>query len=133
MTMKKNVLLTGKPGTGKTTAIRRIVDQLKPRSMGGFWSREIREEGRRVGFAIETLSGKIGTLAHVDLKYGPKVSKYRVNIEDIDSIIVPELEMARESGRFIIIDETGDLFRKSTTVCKKECCPVVFNNLFKSL
>ena len=106
---KNNILLTGRPGIGKTTALRSIVNGLDPNSVSGFWSREIREKGQRIGFAIETLSGKIGTLAHVDLKYGPKVSKYRVNIEDIDSIIVPELEMARESGRFIIIDEIAKM------------------------
>ena len=107
--MRKNVLLTGKPGIGKTTAIRSIVEKLDPSSVAGFWSKEIREAGRRVGFAILTLSGKIGTLAHVDLKTGPRVSKYRVNIDDIDSIMVPEMEMARESGRLIIIDEIAKM------------------------
>lgn len=112
--LEKNILLTGKPGTGKTTAIRSVVDQLNPESAAGFWSREIREKGQRVGFTIETLSGKFGTLAHVNQKYGPKVSKYRVNIDDIDFIIVPELEMARASGRLIIIDEIAkmELFSK---------------------
>ena len=103
--MEKNILLTGKPGIGKTTAIKAIVDQLNPKNAAGFWSKEIRERGNRVGFAIETLSGKVGTLAHIDLNDGPRVSKYRVNLEDINSIVVPELVFARESGRFIIIDE----------------------------
>ena len=107
--MRKNVLLTGKPGIGKTTAIRSIVEKLDPNSIGGFWSKEIRESGRRVGFSIETLSGKMGTLAHVNLKTGPTVSKYRVNIEDIDLIMVPEMEKARQSGRLIIIDEIAKM------------------------
>jgi nucleoside-triphosphatase len=109
MIMKSNVLITGKPRIGKTTAIKKVVDHLNSSSTAGFWSREIREEGRRVGFAIETLSGKIGTLAHVDLKRGPKVSKYRVNIKDIDSIVIPELMIARESGQIIIIDEIAKM------------------------
>ncbi|MFX1605480.1 MAG: NTPase [Promethearchaeota archaeon] len=109
MLKKSNILLTGKPGSGKTTAIRKVVDQLNPNSTAGFWSREIREEGQRVGFAIETLSGRVGTLAHVNRKNGPKVSKYRVNITDIDSIVVPELKKARKSGRFIIIDEIAKM------------------------
>lgn len=121
--MRKNVLLTGKPGTGKTTAIRSIVEQLDPSSVAGFWSKEIREEGRRVGFAIETLSGKMGTLAHVNLKSGPKVSKYRVNLDDIDSIMVPELEKARESGRLIIIDEIAkmELYSENFTMEVLSC------------
>lgn len=109
MTMRKNILFTGRPGVGKTTAIRYVVDQLHTSEIAGFWSREIREKGRRVGFAIETISGRTGILAHVDLDHGPKVSKYRVNIEDIDSIIVSELEKARESGRIIIIDEIAKM------------------------
>ncbi|MHA3963417.1 MAG: nucleoside-triphosphatase [Candidatus Thorarchaeota archaeon SMTZ1-45] len=121
--LEKNILLTGKPGTGKTTAIRIVVDQLNPVSTAGFWSREIRVGGQRIGFAIETLSGKIGTLAHVNLEHGPKVSKYRVNINDIDSIIVPELEMARTSGRFIIIDEIAkmELFSENFEVEVRKC------------
>jgi len=107
--MRKNILVTGKPGIGKTTAIKSIIEKLDPDSIAGFWSEEIREAGQRVGFAIETLSGKIGTLAHVNLKTGPKVSKYRVNIDDIESIMVPEMEFARESGRVIIIDEIAKM------------------------
>ncbi|MGY5855127.1 MAG: NTPase [Candidatus Thorarchaeota archaeon] len=107
--MRKNVLLTGKPGIGKTTAIRSIVEKLDSSSVAGFWSKEIREAGQRVGFAIETWSGKVGTLAHVEFKVGPKVSKYRVSIDNINSIMVPELELARESGRIIVIDEIAKM------------------------
>jgi len=125
--MRKNILLTGKPGTGKTSAIRSIVRELDPSSIAGFWSKEIREDGRRVGFAIETISGKLGTLAHVNLKQGPKVSKYRVNIDDIDSIICPELVMARESNRLIIIDEIAKMelfsekFKNEVRRCLDTC------------
>lgn len=106
--------MTGKPGIGKTTAIRRIGDELKTNLAAGFWSTEIRENGRRVGFAIETLSGKTGVLAHVNIDHGPRVSKYRVNVEAINSIIVPELKTARETGKTIIIDEiaTMELFSR---------------------
>jgi nucleoside-triphosphatase len=121
--MKSNILITGKPGTGKTTALRTIVDRLDPSRVAGFWSGEIREKDRRIGFAIETLSGKVGTLAHVNQKMGPKVSKYRVNIEDIDSIMVPEMEMARESGRLIVIDEIAkmELFSKNFVDEVRKC------------
>ena len=121
--MKSNILLTGRPGIGKTTAIKRIVEQLDPDIVAGFWSREIKEEGRRVGFAIETLSGKIGTLAHINLRRGPRVSKYRVKVEDIDSIAVPELQMAREAGSIIIIDEIAkmELFSESFASEVRRC------------
>lgn len=101
----KNILITGKPGVGKTTAILKIIEQLKPSTVGGFWSREMLNRGKRVGFAIETLSGKGGALAHVDIFSMYKVGNYNVNVEDIDSIIVPELVATREAGKLIIIDE----------------------------
>jgi len=107
--MKHNILLTGQPGIGKTTAIKTIVSQLDPEKVAGFWSEEIREVGGRVGFSIETISGKRGLLAHINLRDGPKIGKYRVNIEDIDTIILPELAFARESGRIIIIDEIASM------------------------
>jgi nucleoside-triphosphatase len=110
----KNILLTGKPGIGKTTAIRHIADELKTDLAAGFWSTEIRENKRRVGFAIETLSGKTGVLAHVNIDHGPRVSKYRVNVDAINSIVVLELKDARETGKTIIIDEiaTMELFSR---------------------
>ena len=112
--LRRNILLTGRPGVGKTTAIRKIVDGLPETTTRGFLSYEIRERGRRVGFQIETLSGKKGTLAHVDLNTGFRVSKYHVSVEDIDTIIIPEIEDARKSNSLIIIDEIAkmELFSK---------------------
>ncbi len=112
--MTSNILLTGKPGIGKTTAIKRIIEKLDPEEFSGFYSREIREKGKRVGFALETFSGKSGILAHVNISSVHRVSKYGVNIKDIDTIAVPELRMARETGKVVIIDEIAkmELFSK---------------------
>jgi len=107
--MINNILLTGKPGIGKTTTIKLIVGQLETKEVAGFWSQEIREKGKRVGFSIETLSGKTGILAHVNHNTGPRVSKYHVNIDDIDSLMVPEMVSARQSDRIIIIDEIAKM------------------------
>lgn len=90
--------------------IKRVVGRLGTRDVGGFWTEEIREGGRRLGFAIETISGRKGILAHVNLTDGPRVMKYRVNVKDVESIIVPELAHARESkSTIIIIDEIGKM------------------------
>jgi nucleoside-triphosphatase THEP1 len=43
----KNILLTGPPRCGKSTVIERLVRQIK-RPVTGFFTREIREEGKRV-------------------------------------------------------------------------------------
>jgi nucleoside-triphosphatase len=121
--MKDNILLTGQPGIGKTTAIKIIVGRLDPKCLAGFWSEEVRDRGARVGFSIQTFSGKKGLLAHVNLSEGPSVGKYHVNIKDVDSIIVPELAFARVSNHIIIIDEIAAMelhsqrFREEVARC----------------
>ncbi|MHA2379140.1 MAG: NTPase, partial [Candidatus Thorarchaeota archaeon] len=102
-------LLTGRPGVGKSTVIKRVVDVLGIEKAEGFWSAEMREENRRVGFEITTLSGHRGVLAHVDIVGGPRVSKYGVNVQDIESVALPALERARESNRIIVIDEIASM------------------------
>jgi len=106
---RQNLLLTGRPGVGKTTLIRAVVEKLGPSKAGGFWSKEIRESGRRVGFSIETLSGQTGVLAHCGLSSGPRLGRYVVNIKDIEEIAVPSLVSARESDKLIIIDEIAKM------------------------
>ena len=46
----KNVLLTGFPGCGKTTVVRRGIQRLRDLQLAGFYTQELREAGRRVGF-----------------------------------------------------------------------------------
>ncbi len=108
-----NVLLTGRPGVGKTTAIQRIVDLLGKNRADGVWSLEIREAGRRVGFAIHTFTAEKGVLADTRGNSGPRVGKYTVNVQGIDEIAIPALKRARISGKVIIIDEIASMELKS--------------------
>ncbi|MCX5868585.1 MAG: hypothetical protein NT009_14105 [Proteobacteria bacterium] len=66
--MQKNLLLTGRPGIGKTTAIIKTVKLLSLSGIRphGFFTEEIRESGKRTGFQIQTLEGRTGTLSHLD-------------------------------------------------------------------
>jgi len=45
------LLLTGTPGIGKTTVIRRAADRLRDKGLRGFYTEEIRERGERRAFA----------------------------------------------------------------------------------
>ncbi|MHA1771911.1 MAG: NTPase [Candidatus Thorarchaeota archaeon] len=118
-----NILLTGPPGIGKTTVIQTIVKRLGPAVAGGFWSREIRKGGQRVGFEIISLTGEFGILAHVKGVTGPRLGKYRVNIADIERVAVPAMRAARETKKIIIIDEIAKMelfshsFRTEVTRC----------------
>lgn len=64
---KHAILLTGPPGIGKTTALRRAADALTGWSIRGFTTDEIRSAGQRVGFRLETYDGREIILAGVDL------------------------------------------------------------------
>ena len=92
------ILLTGPPGIGKTTAIMKAVEALKARKglkIGGMITREVREGGKRVGFQIiDLVSNRTGWLAHINQPEGPKISKYRVNLRDLEEIGVKALELS---------------------------------------
>jgi nucleoside-triphosphatase len=99
-----NILITGRPGVGKTTLIKKVIRDVDGAS--GFFTTEIREKGKRVGFAIETVDGTKGILAHVSIKGKYMVSKYTVNLSDIETVCVPSLDITSD---LIVIDEIGKM------------------------
>ena len=102
-----NVLVTGPPRSGKSTLIEKVVDKIK-RPATGFFTQELREKGRRVGFSITTLDGKTGVLAHQSLRSKFRVGKYGVNLEDLDQIAVPSM-LPSIPGQIVVIDEIGKM------------------------
>jgi nucleoside-triphosphatase len=109
---KRVLLLTGSPGVGKTTVLMKTVSALKEKGccVGGMISREAREGGTRVGFEILDLSsGRRGWLAHVNQKSGPQVGKYRVNLEDLNSIGAQAVTEAVENCDVVAVDEVGTM------------------------
>jgi len=103
---RKNLLLTGTPGIGKTTAIIRIAKALGKEG-GGFYTEEVREGGERKGFRIVTIEGRTGVLAHVSLGSGPRVGRYRVNLSDLESVAVGSIYDAARSNKTVLVDEIG--------------------------
>lgn len=69
--MKRYILLTGNSRTGKTTILKELIKDLD--SCGGFYTKEIVKDNKRIGFRIKTLNGKEGILAEKGLK-----SKYKL-------------------------------------------------------
>ncbi len=104
MVAPKNVLLTGRPGVGKTTVLRRVLEHLPVRA-GGFYTEEIREGGRRLGFAVVTTGGRRAVLSHVDLRSPHAVGRYRVSVEAIEAVAVPALLEALRSADLVVVDE----------------------------
>ncbi|MGC9048636.1 MAG: NTPase [Patescibacteria group bacterium] len=106
--MIKNIFITGRPGCGKTTLIMEILRGIDL-SVGGFYTAEIREKGMRKGFKIITIDGKEGILAHQNIKSPYKVSKYGVNIKDLEKIVVKAVLGALKRDKICIIDEIGKM------------------------
>jgi nucleoside-triphosphatase THEP1 len=112
---KRNILITGPPRCGKSTLIERLVNRIEW-PVTGFFTREIKEKGRRVGFSINTLDGREGILAHKNIRSQFLVGKYGLHIKDIEDIAVSSMIPAKKD-EIVVIDEIG----------KMEC----FSRLFK--
>ncbi|MGB9880325.1 MAG: NTPase [Anaerolineae bacterium] len=106
--MGRTVLLSGQPGVGKTTLIRRVIAMM-PGRWGGFYTQEIREAATRVGFEIITLDGQRSLLAHVNKPGLPRVGKYGVYVENVDRVAVPALYRAVAEADYVVIDEIGKM------------------------
>jgi nucleoside-triphosphatase len=111
-TLKRIILVTGQPGIGKTSTLRRVVKELERReyAVGGMICSEVREGGIRVGFEIKDLStGERGWLAHVNQPEGPRIGKYRVNSTDLDIIGVGSILGALQTADIVAVDEIGPM------------------------
>jgi nucleoside-triphosphatase len=104
----ENVLLTGRPGCGKTTLIRRVANNL-PRPAGGFYTEEIRDRGTRTGFKIVTLDGDEAVFAHVDFKTPDRLGKYGLDLTALERIAVGSVREAIRAQRLVVIDEIGPM------------------------
>ncbi|MFF8381309.1 nucleoside-triphosphatase [Streptomyces sp. NPDC015661] len=105
--MPTRILIEGRPGAGKTTAVRRLAELLPTRPVTGFTTEEIRVSGTRVGFALETLAGRREVLAHVDLPGPPRVGKYGVDPGVMERLALPSLRETATPGRLVLVDELG--------------------------
>jgi nucleoside-triphosphatase len=118
--MKRALLLTGKPGTGKTALIKEALAGIKIKA-GGFYTEEILSAGIRQGFRIVTLDGQKAILAHVNISSPHQVSKYRVDTDSLDKVGVSVLRRALKKSDLTVVDEIGKMellspqFREAVT------------------
>ena len=106
--MKQVYLLTGRPGTGKTSLIKQAVARMKGNA-GGFYTEEIRSQGVRQGFRLVTLDGQEVILAHINIQSPYRVSKYGVDTDSLERVGVSALYRALEQCDLVVIDEIGKM------------------------
>lgn len=112
--MPQNFFLKGEPKSGKTTTLKEIAQELKKQGfkVGGFISPEEKKSGSRTGFDVFDLeNGKIAKLADINGS-GPKVGKYRVDVQSFESLAIPIMKKA-DKYDVMIIDEIGVMELKS--------------------
>ena len=105
---KKNILITGLPGIGKTTLIKKLSEALSDSHPVGFYTEEIREQGIRKGFELVSLDGSKGLLSHVDIKSHYKVGRYNIDIKGFDDFL-DSIRFFELFTSIIIIDEIGKM------------------------
>ncbi|XP_074532046.1 cancer-related nucleoside-triphosphatase [Halichoeres trimaculatus] len=126
--MFRHVFLTGPPGVGKTTLVQKACEALASSGVGveGFYTEEVREGGRRVGFDVVTVTGERGQLSRIrDVSAAPHgrrehmVGQYVVDLSSFEHVALPLFRNvgSADSGsrKVFIIDEIGkmELFSQS--------------------
>jgi nucleoside-triphosphatase len=117
--VNQRLLLTGRPGCGKTTLIKRVVNDLA-QPTGGFYTEEMRERGRRVGFKIITLDGNEAVFAHIDFPATAepeRVGKYGLDLAALETVGVDAIHEAVRTQKLIVIDEIGPMEIRSSIFC----------------
>jgi nucleoside-triphosphatase len=122
------LLVTGKPGIGKSTAVAAALADMVARPHAGFISSEMRENGKRQGFRIKTLrSNRSGVLASPSIESPVRFGSPRpdglprlgVDLEFLRKHVVPELHLAAtEPECIVVVDELGPMQASAPELCE---------------
>jgi nucleoside-triphosphatase len=112
------LLLTGAPGSGKTTALLKFLDQI--RNKQGFVTTEILDNGIRTGFQAVASNGQQTMLASLYSGSEVRISKYGIEIQEFEKFL--NLLPAIEPRHLLYIDAIdqmelcSDRFKKLTSL-----------------
>jgi len=118
------VFVTGPAGVGKTTLVERVAREVERWGyiVGGMITKEVRRNGRRVGFKIIALdTGEEGTLASLrGTSHLPGVpfGRYLVHVDELERVGVSAIRRALVEADLVVIDEIGPMEYKSDEFVK---------------
>uniref|UniRef100_A0A182Q0C5 AAA+ ATPase domain-containing protein n=1 Tax=Anopheles farauti TaxID=69004 RepID=A0A182Q0C5_9DIPT len=113
------ILITGMPGVGKTTIMRKLSDELLTRHLPitGFYTEEVRDtrSGDRLGFDVVTFTGERAPLARIGSR-APCVGRYSVCVAEFEHLALPALDARRQLPKTgaLLLDEIGRMELKSS-------------------
>nr|XP_027218058.1 cancer-related nucleoside-triphosphatase homolog isoform X2 [Penaeus vannamei] len=102
-------------GVGKTTLVQKLVNNLKDAGVpcNGFYTQEVRQGGKRIGFDVVTLDGKNGILSRVKTQDGNRrecrVGQYVVDVPAFESLVLPLLRTQASTPQVLVLDEIGKM------------------------
>ncbi len=117
------LLFTGPPGVGKTTLVRSLANRFDSNTTAGFYTNEVRIDGRRQGFSVEIIpSGQAGLLASPSIaspvRFGTILPdgtrRLGVTLEFLENVACPTIAEPPGSTRLVVIDEIGPMQATST-------------------
>ncbi|XP_012286912.1 cancer-related nucleoside-triphosphatase homolog [Orussus abietinus] len=147
----KHVLLTGKPGIGKSTICKKVASMLNSKNykVEGFYTEEVRRTGQgRVGFDVVPISdadnrSPLARVTHVLQPHqytSHRIGNYNVFVDDFERVALPLLD---SNSDVLVIDEIGkmemfsmkfyeavsNIFLKedSKKICVLACIPITNN------
>lgn len=103
--MQKNILITGKPRSGKSTLLRKVVGTMNQKI--GFVTNEVRVNGERIGFEIETSKKERAIFSDARFETPYKISRYFVNLQNLETLL-PSISVFGERD-LLYIDEIGQM------------------------
>ena len=104
-----HLFILGLPQAGKTTLIKRLIPFIR-KDVDGFYTEEIKDKGKRVGFQIKTIKEKKEAIfSHCNFKTPYKVSSYYVDLKVFEKIAVETLKEALINSEYVVIDEIGKM------------------------
>jgi len=104
----KNLLITGPPGCGKTTLVRKVAEGLPGIPTAGFLTTELREGGERAGFSLVSCGGGRGILSHVRFPGPPRVGRYGVDLPGFEAFLAG-IPFSAPEIRLVLMDEIGKM------------------------